>query len=227
MSNLLQIGDVIRWLDEGAEAEVEVAKRLRATGSEEAARAWEANWNREERQRSSIYTTAETILGAFADPLVLDASSAADYTPAALLDGEANTLYLCAPAHEQERLRIVFAAMISELVSVVYEVSAQTGKPLDPPLLIVLDEAANIAAPADLDGIASSGADDLQQPPRQGLLLGRRRPRHPPVHQPGRRGRRVSPALRDGRGAGPRVGDGGKHLSRPCAGQRRPGSEAG
>ena len=48
--------------------------------------------------------------------------------------------------------------MISELVSVVYEVSAQTGKPLDPPLLIVLDEAANIAAPADLDGIASSGA---------------------------------------------------------------------
>lgn len=153
-----QIGDVIRWLDEGPEAELIVAERLQATGSAEAVRAWEANWNREERQRSSIYTTAETILGAFADPLVLDACSAADYTPAALLDGEANTLYLCAPAHEQERLRIVFAAMISELVSVVYESSAQTGKPLDPPLLIVLDEAANIAAPADLDGIASSGA---------------------------------------------------------------------
>ena len=153
-----QIGDVIRWLDEGADAELTVTERLRAAGSAEAVRAWEANWNREERQRSSIYTTAETILGAFADPLVLDACSAADYTPAALLDGEANTLYLCAPAHEQERLRIVFAAMISELVSVVYESSAQTGNPLDPPLLIVLDEAANIAAPADLDGIASSGA---------------------------------------------------------------------
>src|SRR6185312_3885168 len=108
-------------------------------------------------------------------------------------NGKPNTLYLCAPAHEQERLRTLFAAMISELVAEVYERSAKTGKPLDPPLLIVLDEAANIAPLPDLDVLASSGAgqgiqlvtvfQDLaqvqarygkrtnhrQQPPRQGL----------------------------------------------------------
>lgn len=153
-----QMADVIRWLNEEAEAEPEVSSRLSSGGSEDALSAWNANWNREERQRSSIYTTAETIIGAFADPRVLDASSRAEYTPAELLDGGANTLYLCAPAHEQERLRTLFAAMVAELVGVVYELSAQTGEPIDPPLLIVLDEAANIAPVPDLDGLASTGA---------------------------------------------------------------------
>ena len=149
---------VIRWLNEGAEAEEEVSECLKETGSKDARSAWRANWNREERQRSSIYTTAETILGAYADPHVMRATSASEYTPADLLDGGSNTLYLCAPAHEQERLRSVFAAMLSELVGVIYESSAETGEPIDPPLLIVLDEAANIAPMPDLEVVASTGA---------------------------------------------------------------------
>lgn len=153
-----EMADVIRWLNDGPGTEEEVTAQLTEAGSADALSAWNANWNREERQRSSIYTTAETIIGAFADPRVLDASSRAEYTPAELLDGNSNTLYLCAPAHEQERLRTLFAAMISELVAMVYEISAQTGKPLEPPLLIVLDEAANIASVPDLDVIASTGA---------------------------------------------------------------------
>lgn len=153
------MADVIRWLNDGADAEQEVTERLGAAPEpRDALSAWRANWNREERQRSSIYTTAETILGAFADPRVLEATSAADYTPAALLDGRANTLFLCASDYEQERLRALFAAMISELVAVVSDCSAQTGQPIDPPLLIVLDEAANIAALPELDGLASTGA---------------------------------------------------------------------
>jgi type IV secretion system protein VirD4 len=152
------MADVIGWLNDGAQAEEEVSERLGTAGSPAALSAWRANWNREARQRSSIYTTAETIMGAFADPRVLKASSGAEYTPAALLDGGANTLYLCAPAHEQERLRILFAAMVSEVVAVVYEIAARTGKPIDPPLLIVLDEAGNVAPVADLDTIASTGA---------------------------------------------------------------------
>jgi type IV secretion system protein VirD4 len=156
------MADVLRWLNNGEQAEPDVTKRLQEVGDVadcvDALGAWNANLNREERQRSSIYTTAETIVAAFSDPRVLKASECAEYTPAKLLDGRASTLYLCAPANEQERLRPLFAAMISELVSVVYESSAQTGKPIDPPLLIVLDEAANIAPVPDLDGLASTGA---------------------------------------------------------------------
>ena len=47
-------------------------------------------------------------MAAFADPRVLEACSAANYTPAALLDGGPNTLYLGAPP-EQHRLRPLFA----------------------------------------------------------------------------------------------------------------------
>lgn len=124
-----QIADVVSWLNEGPGAEEEVARLLDEAGAEEAQSAWQATRNREERQRSSINTTAETILAAFADPRVLDASLTADYTPAELLCGEARTLYLCAPAHEQERLATLFAAMVSELIAVVYELAAQSGKP--------------------------------------------------------------------------------------------------
>ncbi len=153
---------VVRWLNNCEDSAEEVTKQLQGVEDPgecaEAISAWNANWNRDERQRSSIYTTAETIIAAFSDPRVLRASEQAEYTPARLLGGKANTLYLCAPANEQERLRTLFAAMISELVSVIYESSAETGKPIDPPLLIVLDEAANIAPIPDLDGLASTGA---------------------------------------------------------------------
>lgn len=153
-----QMADVIRWLNDGPAAEPEVRELLERCEDDDALSAWGANWNREKRQLSSIFTTAETIVRAFADPRVLEASSRADYTPAELLDGGANTLYLCAPAHEQERLRGLFAAMLSELVGVVQEISAQTGKPIDPPLLLVLDEAANTAPMPELDVVASTGA---------------------------------------------------------------------
>jgi len=154
-----EMADVIRWLNEGPAAAEKVAERLTVCPEpEEALSAWKANQNREERQRSSIYTTAETILSAFADPRVLEACSEAHYTPAALLDGGANTLYLCASDYEQERLRTLFATMVAELIAVVSDASAQTGKPIDPPLLIVLDEAANIAPLPELDGLASTGA---------------------------------------------------------------------
>lgn len=159
-----QMADVIRWLNSGAEAEPKVREILKKTGDEDALSAWKANWNREERQRSSIYTTAETILRAFSDPRVLEASTCAEYTPAKLLDGGANTLYLCGSAHEQVRLRGLFAAMLAEIVGVVQELSAVTGKPIDPPLLIVNDEAANSAPLPNYDVVASSGAG-------QGILL--------------------------------------------------------
>lgn len=156
------IGAVVTWLDKGMGAKEEVEEIL-ASGADaedrEAAQlAWAANWHREPRQRSSIYTTAETITAAFADPRVQEACRAAEYTPTDLLDGGANTLYLCAPAHEQQRLRPLFSMMVRELISVVYESSAATGEPIDPPLLLVLDELANIAPIPNLDEVASTGA---------------------------------------------------------------------
>jgi type IV secretion system protein VirD4 len=152
------IGDVLRWLEEAEGAIKQVNAALSATKEVAAERAWKASWQREARQRSSIRTTAETIVGAFADPFVAAECASADYTPAKLLNGEANTLYLCAPEVEQERLQPVFSTLIGELLATVNERAAASGKPLDPALLVLLDEAANIAPLSNLAGVASAGA---------------------------------------------------------------------
>ena len=150
---------VVAWLDEGPEAnDAQIEELLKEAREPAALRAWQATQNREERQRSSVYTTAEMIVGAFADPRVAEETKGADYSPAALLDGGANTLYLCAPLHEQERLRTVFSMLVQELLAVIYETVAATGRPLDPPLLLLLDECANIAPIPNLAEIASTGA---------------------------------------------------------------------
>ncbi len=113
-----------------------------------------ACFTREERQRSSVYTTVETVLCPLADqrdngrPLL---------DPAGLVN-RAGTLYLCAPAHDQRRLMPLFAAVTRAAIEHAYERVAATGRPLDPPLLVVLDEAANIAPLSDLDGLAATAA---------------------------------------------------------------------
>jgi hypothetical protein len=68
------------------------------------------------------------------------------FTPTALLDGGVNTLYLLAPPHELQRLRPLLVALLQEVVSAVYERAASgDGRRLDPPLLMVLDDAAEVA----------------------------------------------------------------------------------
>jgi type IV secretion system protein VirD4 len=153
------MADVVRWVD--TQEQTEVLELLEAAGVTEAVNAARSAFGKEDRQRSSIYTTVETILDPFADA----ARTATDSTEAggnaldpALLVGGSNTLYLCAPAHDQRRLTPLFVSVVREVVEYVYDLAARTHRPLDPPLLIVLDEAANIAPLADLDALASTAA---------------------------------------------------------------------
>jgi type IV secretion system protein VirD4 len=150
------MADVITWIDTQEEAEIEDA--LNRTESPEAVHAFRASIGREFRQRSSVYTTAETILEAYADPGVLVRSRADGVRVGELFDGGRNTLYLSATVREQRRLRPVFVALIESVIEEAYRRVAATGKPLSPPLLVVLDEAANIAPLPDLDVIAATGA---------------------------------------------------------------------
>lgn len=77
--------------------------------------------------------------------------------PKASLSGDRRTLYVVAPSHEQRRLRPLFETLLHTIISYAYEHASQNG-PLDPPLLLVLDEAANIAPLRDLDALASTAA---------------------------------------------------------------------
>ena len=103
-----------------------------------------------------MYTTAETRAGALR-PRGGDARSRAAVRTGDLL-GDDNTLFLCAPAHDQRRLRGYFTAVTQQILSHAFATATRAGRPLDPPLLVVLDEAAHIAPLPELDGLAATCA---------------------------------------------------------------------
>lgn len=150
------ISDVVRWVN--TQEEAEVAAALQATRTSEALIAAQASWRREPRQKSSVYTTAETILMAYEDPGVARSAETCDFSAPDLLDGGQHTLYVAAPSHEQKRLRPLFQTLLEAILNHAYELSSRRGSPLDPPLLLVLDEAANIAPLPELDTLASTAS---------------------------------------------------------------------
>jgi type IV secretion system protein VirD4 len=146
---------VVRWNDTGDYDEA--LDLLGAAGEVEAAVALEACAGRDDRLRSSVATTLETVLGPFADPVVAAATAHTDVDVPGLVAGR-GTLYLCGPSHEQFRVQGLFAGLVSTVVAAAVDHVHRSGRPLDPPLLLVLDEAANIAPLRDLDTLASTAA---------------------------------------------------------------------
>ena len=149
------MGGVARWID--AEDNKEVAGIL-GRRCAEAAAAHAATFRREDRARSSLFQVMQQMVGVYLDPAVAASSATADIVPAALVAGGTSTLYVCAPHHDQARLRPVFAALVAQVLAAVYQRSAATNGPLDPAVLLVLDEAANIAPVEDLPAVASTAA---------------------------------------------------------------------
>lgn len=163
-ANNYTMADVVRWID--TQEEFEVRSLLQATGVEEAITAAEASWQREDRARSSIYTTAEVVIEAYSDPTILASARTSEIRATRFFEEQKaynpgrpdgvrvphHTLYVCAPSHEQDRLRPVFSTLLKQFIRAAYDLGGR----LDPPLLIVLDEAANIAPLDDLDAIAST-----------------------------------------------------------------------
>ena len=146
------MADVVHWVETGEEGEV--LDLLRHAGIPEAVDAARSAFAKEERQRSSIVTTLETLLEPFAGAAP---RGAPHLDPVELLSGS-GTLYLCAPAHDQRRLTPLFVGVLRAVLDHAFDRVARTGRPLDPPLLLVLDEAANIAPVPDLDTLAATAA---------------------------------------------------------------------
>jgi len=108
------MADVLRWVDTQEAREVSLI--LEQVGATEVLNAARASWCRDERTRSSVFTTAETVLAPFADAGARAAARHDAFEPAELLGG-CHTLYLCAPAHDQRRLRGYFTALTQQVIS--------------------------------------------------------------------------------------------------------------
>jgi type IV secretion system protein VirD4 len=161
----LTMREVLSWVANTNEDEPTALLEHNPTaGAEPALEALRSVWDADPRFRSSLLQTIATALDPWQEPQVAAATIGdTQITPSWLLDSP-NTLYLISPAHDQRRLRGLFAALVADITAGAFERSTQTGKPIDPPLLLALDEAANVAPLPNLDEIASTG-------PGQGVQL--------------------------------------------------------
>jgi type IV secretion system protein VirD4 len=112
------------------------------TAAADASRSLMGVWDMEERTRSSVYATAQTVVWPWADPGVAASSRGRSIDLPWLLSGR-NTVYLCSPIEDQRRLAPAFGGLLNDLINQAYRHVALTGRPIDPPLLIVIDEAGN------------------------------------------------------------------------------------
>jgi type IV secretion system protein VirD4 len=151
------MGDVVRWVQRHERAEVTAA--LRVAGEPSANDAMQLASGLTDQHRSQVYAVVLSAIGAYNDPAVREGVLTTQISAERLLDGRANTVYVCAPAHEQRRLGPVFVALVQDVIDLAYERSNQMGRPLDPPLLVVLDDAATSAALPQLDVYAAAAAN--------------------------------------------------------------------
>jgi type IV secretion system protein VirD4 len=164
-ANGYSFDNVVRWIKD--EAEDEVRALLEATGHEGALRAAAAAWSRDGRVRSSVYTTAVSALRVF-DYESTDILGRFFMDLARFLDSEADTLYICAPPDEQEEYQPLFTGLVRTIVRMVYAKNGSAGAAGQTgvrgqaqdycPLLLLLDEAGNIARLENLDTLATTAA---------------------------------------------------------------------
>ena len=163
---------VVEWIK--TQEEFEVRSILQGTGNEASVRAAESVWQREDKAKSSVYSTAESALRVFDyESLSVDEAPFLDIDR--FLASPSDTLYICAPPDQQEEYCDVFTALVRTVISGAYtknlaildsladaalerKDSAQEQAEKLCPLLVLLDEAGNIAALDNLSTLATTAA---------------------------------------------------------------------
>ena len=152
--------DLYRWSLSAAGAKDAVDVLVHAPG---AALAWDkaldAIVSADQRQRDSVWAMVANTFAALADPQVLDAVSPGPgerFDPAEFLRAK-GTLYLLGTASGASATAGLVAALVEDVVEVARRLAAGSpGARLDPPLGLVLDEAANYPLPS-LGALMSEG----------------------------------------------------------------------
>jgi hypothetical protein len=98
------------------------------------------------------------VVGGFRSDRALAATADPDFDPAAFVQSS-DTLYICAPGRGQALIAPMVVGIIEDVRTAAYERAAQQQRVDDrrPPVLIALDEAANIAPLPDLPSMVSEG----------------------------------------------------------------------
>ena len=100
-------------------------------------------WQMAPETSGSIYSTARSAVWPWASPRLAATAVRNDIDLDWLLSGE-NTLYISAPLADAQRYAPAIGGLIGDLLSQAFDLNMRTGRPVEPGLLIVVDEAANV-----------------------------------------------------------------------------------
>ncbi|GAA0572600.1 type IV secretory system conjugative DNA transfer family protein [Kribbella sandramycini] len=109
-----------------------------------------------DRERGSFYSVARNTLEATSEPTVLASCSANDLDIDEFLNTR-SSLFIIGPSHQQQAIAPLMAGLVDSIAQRASELAAARGGRLDPPLLLALDEIANIAPLQSLPSLVSEG----------------------------------------------------------------------
>ena len=114
----------------------------------------------EERELSGIWSTTSGVLSGFRSEEVLGTTTDPTFDPIDFVESS-DTVYIAAPAHQQTMVAPLVVGLLEDVRRAAYAHRASSvgepGTQQGPPLLLALDEVANIAPLPDLPAMVSEG----------------------------------------------------------------------
>jgi type IV secretion system protein VirD4 len=138
------IDDFIRWVYEGPAASEEVRCVLRAHGHDDASREYASTWALHDDGVGSVLFTAYGIADAYSRPSVRASARRCDLDVGDLVAGTPSTLVIVAPESDADRYAPMLTALIAAVIHAAEVEAGRRGGPLEPRLLLALDEAGNV-----------------------------------------------------------------------------------
>ena len=170
----LDFANVVRWIKNSGQSQIdEVWPLLEEAGNNSALGSYRMSFEMEDRARGGVYATLWSAFRVFDyDQVILDDAEELDLEQ--FLASDADTLYICAPPDDQEEYRPQFTAVVRTVLREAYKRNSASLDAWDDrqvstadrhevqegrcPLLVLLDEAGNIAALENLGTLATTAA---------------------------------------------------------------------
>jgi type IV secretory pathway TraG/TraD family ATPase VirD4 len=132
-----------QWIYAGEKAGEHVEDLLRTAGFHAAAREYASTWRIHDEGKGSVLFTALGLADTYTRPGVTAAVETGGFTPADLFDHN-GTLCIVTPNAEGDRFAPYFTTLVSAILHEAETRAATRAGPLEPRLLLALDEAGNV-----------------------------------------------------------------------------------
>jgi type IV secretory pathway TraG/TraD family ATPase VirD4 len=133
----------VDWIHAGEKARDHVEDLLRESGHEATAREYASTWQIHEEGKGSVLFTALGLADTYSRPGILTTADQNNFSPGEFLDS-GGTLCIVTPNAEGDRFAPYFTALLSAIIHKAETRAAIHGRPLEPRLLLALDEAGNV-----------------------------------------------------------------------------------